>query len=106
MRKIAIQTKHGIIQTPAFMPDATYGAIRAISFEDAKKAGVEQIVTTTLHIENKLGSEYIQKLGGVHKFFNWDRPILTDSGGFQVFSLIHAAQGKGKQILALTSLLL
>ena len=97
MRKIAIQTKHGIIQTPAFMPDATYGAIRAISFEDAKKAGVEQIVTTTLHIENKLGSEYIQKLGGVHKFFNWDRPILTDSGGFQVFSLIHAAQGKGKQ---------
>ena len=82
-----IKTKHGVIKMPAFMPDATYGAIRSITFGDAKKAGVESIVTTTLHIENKIGSDYIQKFGGIHKFFGWDRPILSDSGGFQVFSL-------------------
>ncbi|MBD3281110.1 tRNA guanosine(34) transglycosylase Tgt [Candidatus Dojkabacteria bacterium] len=94
MRKKEIKTKHGIINTPAFMPDATYGSIRNVNFRDAKKAGVEEIVTTTLHIENKIGSEYVREFGGIHKFFGWDRPILTDSGGFQVFSLIHAAKDK------------
>ncbi len=85
-----IKTKHGDIQLPAFMPDATYGSIKAISFEDAKKAGVQEIVTTTLHIEQKIGSQYIKDFGGIHKFFSWDRPILTDSGGWQVFSLINS----------------
>lgn len=94
MRKKEIKTRHGIIQTPAFMPDATYGSIRNVSFKDAKTARVEEIVTTTLHIENKIGSEYIREFGGIHKFFGWDRPILSDSGGFQVFSLIHAAKNK------------
>lgn len=94
MRKMEIKTKHGIIKTPAFMPDATYGSIRNVSFDDAKKAGVGEIVTTTLHIENKIGSEYIRDFGGIHKFFGWNRPILSDSGGFQVFSLIHAAKDK------------
>lgn len=94
MRKRKIKTKHGTIQTPAFMPDATYGSIKSISFKDALEVGVKQIVTTTLHIENKAGSAYIQKFGGIHKFFGWNRPILTDSGGFQVFSLIHGAKNK------------
>lgn len=89
LRKLKIHTAHGIINTPAFLPDATYGAINSVSFADANSAGVEEIVTTTLHLELKLGSEYIEKFGGLHKFFNWNRPILTDSGGFQVFSLIH-----------------
>jgi queuine tRNA-ribosyltransferase len=89
-----INTKHGEINLPAFMPDATYGSIKAISFPDAKKAGTEQIVTTTLHIENKIGSVFIKGMGGIHKFFNWDRPILTDSGGWQVFSLINASRLK------------
>lgn len=71
------------------MPDATYGSIRTASFPDIEKAGIEQIVTTTLHLEQKIGSQYIKKMGGIHKFFNWDRPILTDSGGWQVFSLIN-----------------
>jgi queuine tRNA-ribosyltransferase len=88
----SIQTKHGAISLPAFMPDATYGSIKAISFNDAKKAGVDQIVTTTLHIEQKIGSVYIKNIGGVHKFFGWDRPILSDSGGWQVFSLINSAR--------------
>lgn len=94
MRKLHIKTKHGIIKTPAFMPDATYGAIRTISFKDASDAKVKEIVTTTLHIENKLGSAYVKQLGGIHKFFNWSRPVLSDSGGFQVFSLIHASRDK------------
>lgn len=97
-RKLIIKTKHGITQTPAFMPDATYGSIKSISFDDAKKAGVNTIVTTTLHIENKIGSKYVRKFGGIHEFLGWDRPILTDSGGFQVFSLIHAARKKGNKL--------
>lgn len=85
-----IQTKHGTINLPAFMPDATYGSIKTASFGDVQKAGIEQVVTTTLHLEQKIGSQYIKKMGGIHKFFGWDRPILTDSGGWQVFSLINA----------------
>jgi len=94
IRKLKIKTLHGDIQTPAFLPDATYGSINSISFEDAASAGVDELVTTTLHLETKLGSEYLKNMGGLHKFFNWERPILTDSGGFQVFSLIHRKSSK------------
>ena len=80
------------------MPDATYGAVKSASFADLKNSGVEEIVTTTLHIEQKLGSDYIKQYGGIHKFFGWDRPILTDSGGFQVFSLIHRKPNKHNKI--------
>jgi queuine tRNA-ribosyltransferase len=93
-----IKTQHGNIKLPAFMPDATYGSIRMISFSDAKLSGVSEIVTTTLHIEQKIGSLYIKNFGGVHKFFGWDRPILTDSGGWQVFSLInHKSRNTNKK---------
>jgi queuine tRNA-ribosyltransferase len=95
-----IKTSHGNIELPAFMPDATYGSIRAISFEDAKNAGVKEIVTTTLHLEQKIGSQYIKQMRGVHKFFGWDRPILTDSGGWQVFSLINSKKGNTKNLLS------
>jgi len=88
---IKIKTLHGTIDLPAFMPDATYGSINSISFEDAKNSGVKEIVTTTLHIEQKLGSDFLTKIGGFHKFIGWNRPILSDSGGFQVFSLIYAS---------------
>ena len=95
-----IKTQHGSIQLPAFMPDATYGSIKSISFKDAENAGVKEIVTTTMHIEQSIGSEFIKDFGGIHKFFNWNRPILTDSGGWQVFSLIQKSKGtmpKGRQ---------
>lgn len=92
----SIKTKHGEITLPAFMPDATYGAIRNLSFEDVKETGILELVTTTLHLEQKLGSSYVKKMGGVHKFFGWDRPILTDSGGWQVFSLINSNRGNRK----------
>lgn len=90
MNKTTLKTKHGDIALPAFLPDATYGSIRAASFNDVKTAGINELVTTTLHLEQKIGSLYIKKMGGIHKFFGWDRPILTDSGGWQVFSLINS----------------
>lgn len=94
----SIKTNHGDITLPAFMPDATYGAIKSISFNDVKETGTKEIVTTTLHIEQHLGSNFVEEFGGLHKFFGWDRPILTDSGGFQVFSLIHASDIKENKI--------
>lgn len=84
-----LETLHGTIELPAFLPDATYGTIKALSFEDVRNSGTNELVTTTLHLENKLGHDYVEKFGGLHKFFNWNRPILTDSGGYQVFSLIY-----------------
>lgn len=84
-----IKTQHGEIQTPAFFPDATYGTIKALTFKDLEETGTNQIVTTTLHLEQKLNHRYVEEFGGLHKFFNWDKPILTDSGGYQVFSLIY-----------------
>lgn len=92
-----LKTLRGSIEMPAFMPDATYGSIKSISFEDARVAGVKEIVTTTLHIDQKIGSKFIKNFGGIHKFFNWNRPILTDSGGWQVFSLINA-EGKSNAL--------
>ncbi len=98
IRQKIIKTNHGEIHTPAFLPDATYGSINSLSFKDCNLADVKEIVTTTMHLELKLGSEYIEKMGGLHKFFNWNRPILTDSGGFQVFSLIHRRGNKKNKI--------
>lgn len=91
MIKKELETKHGKLKLPAFLPDATYGTIRSTSFTDVDKAGIDAVVTTTLHIEQKIGSKFIKDYGGLHKFFSWDKPILTDSGGWQVFSLINAA---------------
>ncbi|MCA9385037.1 queuine tRNA-ribosyltransferase family protein [Candidatus Dojkabacteria bacterium] len=97
MKKI-IDTLHGTIQTPAFLPDATYGAIKSLSFEDVEATGTESLVTTTLHLEQKLDHRYIKEFGGLHKFFNWNKPILTDSGGYQVFSLIYRNPNKRNAI--------
>lgn len=94
-----INTQHGKIELPAFMPDATYGSIKSISFKDAKDSGVKEIVTTTMHIEQNIGSKFIKDFGGIHKFFGWDRPILTDSGGWQVFSLIQRYGGKSNNFI-------
>ncbi len=84
-----ISTLHGELTFPVFMPDATYGTVSNMSYEDLKSTGIEAIVTNTLHLEQKLGSENLQEFGGFHKLTGWDKPVLTDSGGFQVFSLIN-----------------
>ena len=88
-RRGQIATLHGVIETPAFLPDATYATVPYLSIQDLIEIGIKEIVSTTLHLEQKLGSLYLNKMGGLHKFIGWQRPILTDSGGWQVFSLIH-----------------
>ena len=78
-----------------FMPDATKGAVRALTTQQLKDTGTEAIVTNTLHLMINPRKENIEKLGGIKKFMNWDGILLTDSGGFQVFSLIHSKKWKG-----------
>jgi queuine tRNA-ribosyltransferase len=78
-----------------FMPDATRGAVRSLTTEQLKNTGTEAIVTNTLHLMMNPGEENIKKLGGIKKFMNWEGIVLTDSGGFQVFSLIHSKKWKG-----------
>ncbi|MEC9375515.1 MAG: tRNA guanosine(34) transglycosylase Tgt [Pseudomonadota bacterium] len=77
----------GTIHTPAFMPVGTYGAVKTLATSDLKKLGAEIILGNTFHLLLRPGSKIIRSQGGLHKFMNWDRPILTDSGGFQVWSL-------------------
>lgn len=79
-----------------FMPDATRGAVRFLTTEQLKQTGTEAIVTNTLHLMMTPGSARINELGGIKQFMNWDGIVLTDSGGFQVFSLIHTGKWKGK----------
>ena len=83
-----METVHGIIETPVFMNVGTVGAIKgAVSTEDLKEIGTQVELSNTYHLHVRTGDKLIKEYGGLHKFMNWDRPILTDSGGFQVFSL-------------------
>ena len=80
-------TSHGIIKTPVFMPVGTLASVKSMSPDELKEIHSQIILGNTYHLFLRPGSEIISKAGGLHKFMNWDRPILTDSGGFQVFSL-------------------
>lgn len=82
-----ITTDHGKIQTPVFMPVGTNATVKSLSPEDLESIGAQIILANNYHLYLRPGSENIQKLGGIHKFMNWHKPILTDSGGFQVWSL-------------------
>ena len=83
-----LQTVHGTIQTPVFMNVGTVAAIKgAVSTMDLKEIGTQVELSNTYHLHVRTGDKRIKEMGGLHKFMNWDRPILTDSGGFQVFSL-------------------
>ena len=84
-----LETPHGAVALPAFFPDATYGALRATGFEDAEGAGLMGCVMNTYHLYRRPGARLIKTLGGLHAFTGWNRVILTDSGGFQLYSLIH-----------------
>ncbi len=86
-RRGEITTAHGTIQTPAFMPVGTAATVKAIKFRDVKESGAEIILGNTYHLMLRPSAELIGQMGGLHKFMNWDKPILTDSGGFQVMSL-------------------
>ena len=86
-RRGVLQTPHGAVQTPAFMPVGTQGAVKAVTHRDLEGLGVEIMLANTYHLYLRPGAERIGRLGGLHKFIGWNRPILTDSGGYQVFSL-------------------
>ncbi|HGM3508114.1 tRNA guanosine(34) transglycosylase Tgt [Clostridioides sp. ZZV15-6383] len=82
-----LHTPHGIIETPIFMPVGTQATVKSMTPEELKEIGSQIILSNTYHLYMRPGHELIKRAGGLHKFMNWDKPILTDSGGFQVFSL-------------------
>lgn len=82
-----IETAHGDIHTPAFVPVGTQATVKGLTEKQLKEIGAESVLCNTYHLYLRPGDETIKKLGGLHKFMNWDRPIWTDSGGFQAFSL-------------------
>jgi queuine tRNA-ribosyltransferase len=86
----SITTDHGVIETPIFMPVGTIGTVKTVQQKDLKEQVKAQIILgNTYHLYLRPGTDTLQKAGGLHQFMNWDRPILTDSGGYQVFSLAH-----------------
>ena len=87
-KRALLQTVHGTIQTPVFMNVGTLAAIKgAVSTQDLENINTQVELSNTYHLHVRPGDQVIKKLGGLHKFMSWNRPILTDSGGFQVFSL-------------------
>lgn len=92
----SLKTLHGSLATPFFMPDATRGFIKLSSNDEILSTGTKAMVVNTFHLYLQPGIETIKKAGGIHKFMSWDGPLLSDSGGFQVFSLIHQNSAMGK----------
>ena len=86
-RRGEVATAHGIVQTPVFMPVGTQATVKAVTVEDLKSLGAQIILGNTYHLFVRPGHRLIEEFGGLHGFMNWDRAILTDSGGFQIFSL-------------------
>lgn len=86
-RRGRLYTKHGVVNTPAFMPVGTCGTVKAMMPESVAATGAEILLGNTYHLMLRPGADLVEKMGGLHKFMNWDKPILTDSGGFQVMSL-------------------
>lgn len=82
-----VHTPHGVINTPVFMPVGTQATVKAMSPAELEEIGAEIILSNTYHLYMRPGESLVKKAGGLHKFMNWNKPILTDSGGFQVFSL-------------------
>jgi queuine tRNA-ribosyltransferase len=86
-RRGQLSTPHGTVQTPAFMPVGTRGAVKALTQRDVESLGAEIVLGNTYHLLLKPGDELIARMGGLHRFAGWSRPMLTDSGGYQIFSL-------------------
>lgn len=86
-RRGEVTLNHGVVQTPIFMPVGTYGSVKSLSPLELKEIDAEIILGNTFHLWLRPGMNVIEKFGGLHEFMGWDKPILTDSGGFQVFSL-------------------
>jgi queuine tRNA-ribosyltransferase len=86
-RRGRLTTAHGAIDTPVFMPVGTQGTVKALTHRDVREAGAGIVLANTYHLHLRPGEALVARLGGLHRFIGWDRAILTDSGGYQVFSL-------------------
>src|SRR5204862_2735496 len=86
-RSGSLTLPHGTVETPVFMPVGTQATVRTLSPADLKAVGAQIVLANTYHLHVRPGEDVVAKLGGLHRFMAWDRPLLTDSGGFQVFSL-------------------
>ena len=86
-RRGRLHTPHGVIETPIYMPVGTQATVKTMSPDELKEIGSQIILSNTYHLHLRPGEDLVAEAGGLHRFMNWDRPILTDSGGFQVFSL-------------------
>lgn len=86
-RRGVIQTPHGPVDTPAFMPVGTRATVRSLDSNDLRTVGAQMVLSNTYHLMLRPGSDLIERMGGLHEFMQWDGPMLTDSGGFQIFSL-------------------
>ncbi|MCA9096461.1 MAG: tRNA-guanine transglycosylase, partial [Planctomycetaceae bacterium] len=93
------RTPHGAVETPAFMPVGTIGSVKGILPDQLKQVGVQKILANTYHLALRPGPELVAELGGLHRFMDWDGPILTDSGGFQVFSLAKLTRLSDDQVV-------
>jgi queuine tRNA-ribosyltransferase len=91
-----LKTEHGVVKTPFFMPDATRGFVRSLSKGDLEEVKMGPMVVNTYHLYLQPGEKIIKKSGGIHDFMNWQKPLLSDSGGYQIFSLIHKNPKMGK----------
>lgn len=92
-------TPHGVIETPEFIPVGTKASVKALSNRDLTEIGAQIILANTYHLMLRPGDELIKKLGGLHKFMNWNKPLMTDSGGYQVFSLGVSLEHGGSKVL-------
>src|SRR6478752_4052096 len=88
-RRGRLVTRHGVIETPVFMPVGTQATVKAVSPVELRQLHAQVILGNTYHLFVRPGMEVMKQFGGLHRFMSWDGPILTDSGGFQVFSLRH-----------------
>ena len=86
-RRGRLHTPHGVIETPVFMPVGTQASVKTMTPEELEDCGAQIILSNTYHLHLRPGEDLVEKAGGLHRFMHWDKPILTDSGGFQVFSL-------------------
>src|SRR3989344_8903277 len=82
-----IETAHGVIETPSLIPVATQAVVKTLTSQEVEQTKSQALISNTFHLHLKPGEKVLDKAGGIHKFMNWKKPLMTDSGGFQVFSL-------------------
>ena len=94
--KMTINTMHGELKLPAFFPDGTYGVVKSVSSRDLNGVDVKGMIVNTFHLMNRVGRNTMKEIGGIHNLIGWNKPVVSDSGGFQVFSLINENSSRGE----------